>query len=140
MQLYFLPVGPLIKLQLGAPVDTLIIVIIKLSIAKVIRILNFNHVLVPGISSKGLKRLVELYIIHLIILKLINVIYSLLGIFQIPSIQVVRHMLIRLLIYLIGCYIIRSSKLVNNSSYIFTLPPQVIQQQFNAAVVAILWV
>ena len=117
---------------------TLIIVIIKLSIAKVIGILNFNYILIPGASSKGLKGLVELYIIHLTILKLVNVIYSLLGVFQILTIQVVRHMLIKLLIYLIGCHVIRSSKLVNNSSYIFALPPQVIQQQFNMAVVTIL--
>ena len=54
--------------------DTSIIVIIKLFIAKVIRILNFNHVLILGISSKGLKGLVELYIINLIIFKLINII------------------------------------------------------------------
>jgi hypothetical protein len=79
--LYFLLISPLIKLRLGTLVGTLIIVIIKLSIAKVIRILNFNRVLVLGISSKGLKGLIELYIVHLTILKLINVIYSLLGIF-----------------------------------------------------------
>ena len=47
-------------------------------------------------------------------------------------------MLMKLLICLIGCHVIRSSKLVNNSSYIFALPPRVIQQQFNAAVVTIL--
>ena len=81
MQLYFLLVGLFIKLQLGALVGTLIIVIIKLSIAKVIRILNFNYILILGVSSKGLKGLVELYIVYLIILKLINIIYSLLGIF-----------------------------------------------------------
>ena len=79
----FLLVGPLIKLRLGALVGILIIVIIKLSIAKVIRILNFNHILIPGASSKGLKGLVELYIIYLTILKLINVIRSLPGVFQI---------------------------------------------------------
>ena len=82
----FLLVGPLIKLRLGAPVGTLIIVIIKFSITKVIGILNFNRVLIPGTSSKGLKGLVELYIIYLAILKLINVIYSLLGVFQILTI------------------------------------------------------
>ena len=65
---------------------TLIIVIIKFSITKVIRILNFNRVLVLGISSKGLKRLVELYIIYFVIFKFINVIYSLLGIFQIIAV------------------------------------------------------
>ena len=70
----FLLVGPFIKLRLGALVGTLIIVIIKLSITKVIRILNFNYILVPDISSKGLKGLVELYIIYLIILKLIDII------------------------------------------------------------------
>ena len=70
----FLPVGPLIKLQLSALVGTPIIIIIKLSIAKVIRILNFNYVLVLGASSKGLKGLIELYIINLTILKLVNVI------------------------------------------------------------------
>ena len=53
---------------------TPIIVIIKLFIAKVIRILNFNYILILGISSKGLKRLIELYIINFIILKLINII------------------------------------------------------------------
>ena len=74
MQLYFLPVGPLIKLQLGALVDILIIVIIKLSIAKVIKILNFNYILILSTSNKGLKGLVELYIINFIILKLINII------------------------------------------------------------------
>ena len=76
MQLYFLLVGPFIKLRLGALVSTLIIVIIKLFIAKVIRIFNFNRLLILGISSKGLKGLVELYIIYFIILKLINVIRS----------------------------------------------------------------
>ena len=106
--------------------------------AKVIKILNFNRILILGASSKGLKELVELYIIHFVILKLINVIYSLLGIFQIITVQVVGHMLIRLLARLIDCYVIRNSKLVNNSSYIIALPPRVIQQQFNAAVVAIL--
>ena len=65
---------------------TLIVVIIKLSIAKVIRILDFNYILILGASSKGLKKLVELYIIHLVILKLINIIYSLLGVFQILTI------------------------------------------------------
>ena len=79
--MYFLLVGPFIKLRLGALVGTLIVVTIKLFIAKVIKILNFNRVLILGISSKGLKGLVELYIIYLIILKLINIIYSLLGIF-----------------------------------------------------------
>jgi hypothetical protein len=67
-------------------VGTLIIVMIKLSIAKVIRILDFNHILVPGVSSKGLKGLVELYIVYLVILKLINIIYSLPGIFQILAV------------------------------------------------------
>ena len=79
--MYFLLVGPLIKLRLGALVGILIIVIIELSIAKVIRILDFNRVLVPSTSSKGLKGLVELYIVHLTILKLVNVIRSLPGIF-----------------------------------------------------------
>ena len=62
--MYFLLVGFLIKLWLGAPVGTLIVVTIKLFIAKVIRILNFNHVLILGISSKGLKGLVEFYIYY----------------------------------------------------------------------------
>ena len=53
---------------------TLIVVIIKLSIAKVIKILNFNYMLILDISSKGLKGLVELYIVYFIILKLINII------------------------------------------------------------------
>ena len=65
---------------------TLIIVIIKLSIAKVIRIFNFNYVLILGVSSKGLKRLVKLYIIYFAIFKLVNIIYSLLGVFQILTI------------------------------------------------------
>ena len=134
----FPPVGPLIKLRLGALVGTLIIVIIKLSIAKVIGILNFNCVLILSASSKGLKGLVELYIVHLAILELVDVICSLPGVFQILTVQVVGHMLMKLLACLIGCYVIRSSKLVNNSSYIFILPPRIIQQQFNAAVVAIL--
>ena len=74
MQLYFLLVGSLIKLWLGALINTLIIVIIKLSIAKVIKILNFNHILILGASSKGLKGLVELYIINLTIFELVNII------------------------------------------------------------------
>ena len=74
MQSCFLLVGLLIKLRLGALVGTLIVVIIKLFIAKVIRILNFNYILILGISSKGLKGLVELYIINFIILKLVNII------------------------------------------------------------------
>lgn len=45
----------LIKLQLGALVGTLIIVIIEFFITKVIKILNFNCVLVLGVSSKGFK-------------------------------------------------------------------------------------
>ena len=77
----FLPVGPLIKLRLSALVGTPIVVIIKLFIAKVIRIFNFNHMLVLGVSSKGLKGLVEFYIIHLTIFKLVDIIYSLLGVF-----------------------------------------------------------
>jgi hypothetical protein len=84
--LYFLPVGPLIKLRLGTLIGTLIIVIIKLSIAKVIGILNFNHMLILGVNSKGLKGLVELYIVYLTILKLVNIIYSLLGVFQILTV------------------------------------------------------
>jgi hypothetical protein len=72
--LYFLLVGPFIKLWLGTLVGTPIIVIIKLSIAKVIRILNFNHILILGVSSKGLKGLVKFYIINFIIFKLINII------------------------------------------------------------------
>jgi hypothetical protein len=72
--LCFLLIGPLIKLRLNALVSTSIIVMIKLFIAKVIRILNFNYILILGVSSKGLKGLVELYIINLIILKLINII------------------------------------------------------------------
>ena len=70
----FLLVGPFIKLRLGALVGTLIVVIIELSIAKVIRILNFNRVFVLGTSSKGLKELVELYIVHLTIFKLVDII------------------------------------------------------------------
>ena len=70
----FLLVGPLIKLRLGALVGTLIIVIIKLFITKVIKILNFNYIFILGISSKGLKGLVELYIVYFIIFKLINII------------------------------------------------------------------
>ena len=65
---------------------TPIVVIIELSIAKVIGILNFNYMLILGASSKGLKRLVKLYIIHLAILKLIDVICSLLGVFQILTV------------------------------------------------------
>ena len=72
--MYFLPVGPLIKLWLGALMGILIIVIIKLSIAKVIRIFNFNRVLILGVNSKGLKGLVELYIINFIIFKLVDII------------------------------------------------------------------
>ena len=70
----FLLVGPLIKLRLGALVGTLIIVTIELSIAKVIRIFNFNRVLVLSASSKGLKGLVEFYIINLIIFEFVNII------------------------------------------------------------------
>ena len=70
----FLLIGLFIKLQLNTLVCTLIVVIIELSIAKVIRILNFNYMLILGISSKGLKGLVELYIINLITLKLVNII------------------------------------------------------------------
>ena len=60
---------------------TPIIVIIELFIAKVIRIFNFNYIFILGMSSKGFKKLVKLYIIYLAILKLINIIYSLLGVF-----------------------------------------------------------
>ena len=74
MQLYFLLVGPLIKLWLSAPVGTLIVIIIEFSIAKVIRILNFNHILVLGASSKGLKGLVKFYIVYFTILELVDVI------------------------------------------------------------------
>ena len=70
----FLLIGPLIKLRPGTLLNTLIIVIIKLSIAKVIKILNFNYILILSTSNKGLKGLVELYIINFIILKLINII------------------------------------------------------------------
>ena len=77
----FLLIGLLIKLRLGALVGTLIVVIIKLFIAKVIKIFNFNHMLVLGVSSKGLKGLVKFYIIHLAIFKLVDIIYSLLGVF-----------------------------------------------------------
>ena len=59
----------------------LIVVIIKFFITKVIRILNFNYIFISSVSSKGLKRLVKLYIVYLIIFKLVDVIYSLLGIF-----------------------------------------------------------
>ena len=72
--MYFLLVGFLIKLWLGAPVGTLIVVMIKLFIAKVIRIFNFSCVLILDISSKGLKGLVKFYIINFIIFKLINII------------------------------------------------------------------
>ena len=74
MQLYFLLVSPLIKLQLDTPVGTPIIVIIKLFIAKVIKILNFNYIFILNVSSKGLKGLIKFYIINLIILKLIDII------------------------------------------------------------------
>ena len=63
-----------IKLWLGALVGTPIVVIIKLFIAKVIRIFNFNYMLILGASSKGLKGLIEFYIIYFIIFKLINII------------------------------------------------------------------
>ena len=53
---------------------TLIVVTIKLFIAKVIKILNFNYMLILSINSKGLKELVEFYIINFIIFKLINII------------------------------------------------------------------
>ena len=74
MQSCFLLVGLLIKLWLGTLVGTPIIVIIKLFIAKVIKILNFNYMLILSINSKGLKKLVEFYIINFIIFKLINTI------------------------------------------------------------------
>ena len=74
MQLCFLPVSPLIKLRLGALIGISIIVTIKLFIAKVIKILNFNYILILSVSSKGLKKLVKFYIINLIIFKLINII------------------------------------------------------------------
>ena len=77
----FLLVSPLIKIQLGAPVGTLIIVIIELSIAKVIRNFNFSCMLILGVNSKSLKGLVKLYNVHLMIFELIDVIRSLLGIF-----------------------------------------------------------
>jgi hypothetical protein len=80
--LCFLLVGPLIKLRPGTLVGTLIVVIIKLPIAKVIKILNFNYIFILGVSSKGLKGLVELYIINLTIFKFINI-RSLLSVFQI---------------------------------------------------------
>jgi hypothetical protein len=79
--LYFLLISLFIKLRLGALVGTLIVVIIKLFIVKVIRILNFNYMFIPSVSSKSLKGLIEFYIIHLAILKFINIIYSLLSIF-----------------------------------------------------------
>ena len=47
---------------------------IKLSIAKVIKFFNFNRVFILSVSSKGLKGLVELYIIYFTIFKLINII------------------------------------------------------------------
>ena len=72
--MYFLLVGLFIKLRLGALVGILIIVIIELFITKVIRILNFNYILILGISSKGLKKLVEFYIINFMIFKLDNII------------------------------------------------------------------
>jgi hypothetical protein len=72
--LYFLLVGPLIKLWLSTLIGILIIVIIKFFITKVIKILNFNYIFILGISSKCLKVLIEFYIINFIILKLINVI------------------------------------------------------------------
>ena len=125
--MYFLPVGPLIKLRPGALVGTSIIVTIELSIAKVIRILNFNHILILSASNKGLKGLIKLYIIYLTIHKLVNIIYSLPGVFQIFTVQVIRYILMRLFVYFIGCHIIRSSKLVNNGNYIFVLPPWVMQ-------------
>ena len=74
LQLYFLPVDFLIKLRPGTLVGTLIIVIIKLFIAKVIRILNFNYILILSASSKGLKGLVKFYVINLTILKVVNII------------------------------------------------------------------
>jgi hypothetical protein len=72
--LYFLLVGPLIKLRSGTPINTLIVVTIELFIVKVIKILNFNCVLVPGTNNKGLKGLIELYIINLTIFKLVDII------------------------------------------------------------------
>ena len=53
---------------------TLIVVTIEFFIAKVIRILNFNYMLILGVSSKSLKGLVEFYIINFIILELVNII------------------------------------------------------------------
>ena len=70
----FLLINPLIKLRPGTLIGILIIVIIKLFIAKVIRILNFNYILILSISSKVLKRLIKLYIINFIIFKLVNII------------------------------------------------------------------
>ena len=72
--MYFLLIGLFIKLRPGTLVGILIIVIIKLSITKVIRIFNFNYIFILNISSKGFKGLVELYIINLIIFKLVNII------------------------------------------------------------------
>ena len=72
--MYFLLVGLFIKLRPGALVGILIIVMIKLFIAKVIRILNFNYILILSVSSKGLKKLVEFYIINLIIFELVDII------------------------------------------------------------------
>ena len=114
--MYFLLISPLIKLQLGALINTPIVVTIEPFITKVIKIFNFNYILILNTSSKGFKRLIEFYIIHLTILEFINIIYSLLGIFQILTIYVVGYILIRLLAYLIDYHIIRSFKLINNSS------------------------
>ena len=60
--------------------SNLIVFIIKLSITKFFRILNFNFVSILNAGIKGLKQLIELQIMYKIVLKLINVINYLLDI------------------------------------------------------------
>ena len=51
-----------------------VIIMIDISITKIIRILEFNCMLIVSAASKCLKELIELYITQLSVLKLINVI------------------------------------------------------------------
>src|SRR5436190_1389202 len=68
-----------------------VVVTIDISVTKIIRILEFNCMLVAGASSKCLKGLIELYISWLLVLKLIIICIHILIVIQFRD----SHMVIR---------------------------------------------
>ena len=125
-------------MRVYTPMYTPIVIIIKLPITKPVRILNLNSISVLNAGIQGLKGLIQLQVVCEIALKLINIISSFISFLQFPVAEVVRQVLIRVNVSLIGSHIIRGPKSISISSYFLILPLRVIKNKLYMAKLRIL--